>query len=249
MGTFGPSTPEGYETEMSARPHQDELKVLDSEPNAVLGPLLETLRCVDLQVDRDRFRRAMRQVGNLVAYEIGKSLETKPCAVETPLGSKNIDLPVETPVLATALRAGLPFLDGFLDAFPDSDVSFFGAARAESSDSGASSGSNDMAMKVVLDYAALAESAGKTMIFVDPMIATASTVLDIHLALTERDLAPKRFIVAGLVGYRGAFDRLKAAIPDVEVYFASADDELDERNYIVPGLGDAGDLCYGSKIS
>ncbi|MEE9391098.1 MAG: uracil phosphoribosyltransferase [Planctomycetota bacterium] len=230
---------------MPTQPHAETLQVLDAQANAVLGPLLETLRCVDLQVDRAHFRRAMRQVGTFLAFEIGKHLETKPCAVETPLGHKQIDLPLEPPVLATALRAGLPFLDGFMDVFPDSDVSFFGASRAESTKP--KTASDDLALNVDIGYQSLAVSAGKTMIFVDPMVATGSTILDIYAALKARKQTPARFIVAGLVGYRDTFSRLRQAIPNIEVFFATADDKLNEQNYIVPGLGDAGDLSFGRK--
>ena len=129
-----------------------------------------------------------------------------------------------------------------LEVFRDSDTMFFGAARVEGRGPDASG-----SIPVALGYSALADCAGRTVIFADPMVATGSTIIDIHAALVASGRRPGRFIVAGLVGYREAARRLEAAIPGVEVWFATCDDDLDERGYIVPGLGDAGDLAFGPK--
>ncbi len=218
-------------------------EILDRRGNPALGRWLRRVRSVDLQGDRGAFRRALRRLGSFLAYEIGGTLETRAVTVTTPLGDAGVLDLARPPVLATALRAGLPFLDGMLDVFPDADVMFFGAARAEGNGPAA-----DLSMDVKLDYQALVPCDGRDVIFADPMVATGSTVVDIHRMMTARHLCPRRFIVAGLVGFSGAVERIEAAVPDAEIWFVTCDEELNERGYIVPGLGDAGDLCYGEKL-
>ena len=217
--------------------------ILDHTANPVLGDRLREIRSRDLQSDRRRFRDNVRLLGTLLGYEIGRTLPTRTETVRTSLGERDVEVGQTSPVLATALRAGLPFLEGMLAAFPESDVTFFGAARQE-----AGGPDDDGAMKVKLDYDAISDCSGRPLVFVDPMVATGSTVIDIYTALRERGHAPSRFIIAGLVGYSGAVERLETSIPDVETWFVTADERLDENGYIVPGLGDAGDLCYGGKM-
>ncbi len=219
------------------------LNILDQNGNPALGPLLSQLRHVDLQQDRQTFRRNMSMTGTLLAYEIAKSLEGKKVEIPTPLGTKLVDTLVESPILATALRAGIPFLDGMLEIFGQSDTMFFGAARAEGSALDASGG-----IKINLGYEALTNCGGRDVIFVDPMVATGSTIIDIYQRLLDRDQEPRRFIVAGLVGWRGAYDRIKAHIKNAEIWYVTCDEELNGDGYIVPGLGDAGDLCFGPKL-
>lgn len=218
-------------------------RILDVESNAVLGDRLREIRSEELQRDRRRFRGNLRLCGTILGYEIGKTLETQTTQVRTSLGLKDVDVARTQPVLATALRAGLPFLEGMLEAFPASDVTFFGAARQESGGP-----DDDGSMKVVLDYEAISPMDDRPLIFVDPMVATGSTVIDIHTALHDRGHKPSRFIIAGLVGYFGAIERLQRMIPDAEIWFVTADPDLNDQGYIVPGLGDAGDLCYGGKV-
>ncbi len=218
-------------------------EILDRKGNPALGRWLRTVRSVDLQGDRERFRLALRRLGAFLAYELAAGLESRTVTVTTPLGKAEVEDLARPPVLATALRAGLPFLDGMLEVFPDADVMFFGAARSEGSGP-----AHDLAMDVTLDYEALVPCDGRDVIFADPMVATGSTVVDIHRVMTARGLRPRRFIVAGLVGFSGAIERIEAAVPRSEIWFVTCDDALNERGYIVPGLGDAGDLCYGAKI-
>ncbi|HGY90799.1 MAG TPA: uracil phosphoribosyltransferase [Planctomycetes bacterium] len=218
-------------------------EILDRRGNPALGRWLRRVRSVELQKDRESFRRALIRLGSFLAYEIAAGLESRAATVTTPLGQAGVVELAQPPVLATALRAGLPFLDGMLDVFPDADVMFFGAARAEGNGP-----AEDLSMDVKLDYEALVPCHGRDVIFADPMVATGSTVVDIHNVMTARHLTPRRFIVAGLVGFSGAVERIEAAVPSAEIWFVTCDEELNERGYIVPGLGDAGDLCYGEKL-
>ena len=217
--------------------------ILDERTNPALGEILSELRSTERQADRQRFRTNMALLGTLLGYEIGASLASDELEIATPLGSRQVAHFRQPPILATALRAGLPFLDGMLKIFRGSDAMFFGAARAEGA------GPDDsLGMQVDLSYRSLTSCEGRDLIFVDPMVATGSTVIDIHRSLVSSCGTPSRFIVAGLVGFRGAIDRLEQAIPGVEVWYVTCDETLDERGYIVPGLGDAGDLCYGAKL-
>ena len=219
------------------------LNILDEHGHPALGSLLAPLRHREEQSNRGSFRRNMALIGTLMAYEIGRTLEGREKSVPTPLGERSLRCLRDYPILATALRAGLPFLQGMLEVFPESDTMFFGAARVEGRGP-----DGEGRIPVDLSYEALTETAGRTVLFVDPMIATGSTIIDIHQRLVDRNARPERFIVAGLVGWRGACDRIHAHIPEAEVWYATCDEELNEQGYIVPGLGDAGDLCYGPKL-
>lgn len=219
------------------------LNILDDNGNPALGALLQQLRCVDRQRGRHTFRHHLRLVGTILGYEIAGTLASAPVSVTTPLGSRSVKTLKENPILATALRAGMPFLDGMLEIFEEADTMFFGASRAAGAEPLA-----DGSLKIDLGYAAMSPSVGRDVIFVDPMVATGSTVIDVYRRLCDKGQTPSRFIVAGLVGWRGAYDRIIQRIPNAEVWLATCDEELDEHGYIVPGLGDAGDLCYGPKI-
>jgi uracil phosphoribosyltransferase len=219
------------------------LTILDETPNPALGDLLASLRCRQRQQNRALFRQRLRLIGIHLAFEIGRRIPGRSVDIRTPLGERAVEVPESHPVLATALRAGLPLLEGFQEVYADSDVGFFGAMRVEGAAPAA-----DGSIPISMGYEALPPLRGRTLIFVDPMVATGSTIVDIHRRLVATDQAPARFIVAGVVGWRGAYDRLHAALPDLELVLATCDEELDERGYIVPGLGDAGDLCFGPKI-
>lgn len=219
------------------------LRILDEEPNPALGDLLASLRCRQRQQDRYRFRQRLRLVGTHLAFEIGRTLPRQTVDIQTQLGTRPVEVPEAFPVLTTALRAGLPLLEGFQEVYGESDVGFFGAMRVEGEGPAA-----DGSIPIAMGYEALPPLKDRTLIFVDPMVATGSTVVDIARRLEELDQKPARFIVAGVVGWRGAYARLSEAVPELELYLATCDEELDARGYIVPGLGDAGDLCYGPKI-
>jgi uracil phosphoribosyltransferase len=218
-------------------------RVLDEERNPTVGRLLAAVRCVDEQCDAQRFRDALRRLGAFLAYELAKDLDVGVRRCRTPLGERDEPTLAETPILVTILRASLPLWDGMLEVFPTSPTIVIGAARREGRyESGA-------CLEVDLGYAALQSVEGRTLIYADPMIATGSTLMKIHPQIVKRAGAPKRTVIAGVIGHRGTAVRLEREIPNCRVILASADETLDERGYIVPGLGDAGDLAFGPKLA
>ncbi len=217
-------------------------RVLDEEKNPTIGRLLAAVRSVDEQTDPQRFRESMRRLGTFLAYEIALELETGTRRVRTPLGERDEPTLAETPVLVTILRASIPLWDGMLDVFPGSPTTVIGAARREGKYV------EGRGLEIDFTYAALSSIEGRTLIYADPMIATGSTLLKIHPQLVAKAGRPKRVFIAGVIGYRGTAEKLEREIPDCRVVLASADDVLDERGYIVPGLGDAGDLAFGPKL-
>jgi uracil phosphoribosyltransferase len=181
-------------------------------------------------------------IGSLLAYEIAKTLTTRSTSVTTPLGVASESIIDSPPVLIGVLRAGLPLLHGFSHVFGSSDTMLIGAARQEGAAPDA-----DGLMPIKFGYQALPTDTDRDWIYVDPMLATGSTLIGTHKRLLEQGLKPKRCIVAGVVGHSGAVDRLTQSIEGVEIWLAALDPDLDERGYIVPGLGDAGDLAFGPK--
>ncbi len=218
-------------------------RVLDEERNPAIGQLLVLLRSVTHQSDPHSFRATMKRVGAFVAYEIAKTLETRQETCTTPLGQRAEPVLADVPVLVTILRASLPMWDGMLEVFRRSPTIVIGAARREGRVR-----STDRGLAIDLSYAALSSVEGRTLIYADPMIATGSTLLAVHPEIMRRAGKPKRVIIAGIIGYRGSAERIEREIPGAEVILASADDELNEHGYIVPGLGDAGDLAFGPKL-
>jgi len=215
------------------------IRVLDEEGHPIIGTLLRTLRSVDRQGDRDAFRRAMKRLGTFLGFEIARTLPRVDEMVTTPLGSRPEPVLDGQPILATVLRAGLPLWDGMLEALPDADTLVLGAARKE--------GKPDPEtgrMEIEVNYASRASLDGRTLIYVDPMLATGSTLMALHPRVVDRAGTPSRVIVAGAIAYRSTLARLAEAL-DADVITASADDTLNDNGYIIPGLGDAGDLAFG----
>ncbi len=217
-------------------------RILDTESNPILGTHLRTIRSVHLQKDPHRFREALHEIGRFMAYEIAKGLCIDMEQVPTPLGTKPEPVLAETPVLVTVLRASLPMWEGMLSVFRDSPTIFLGAARREGLP-------KNGRMEIDMGYAALADVEGRTLIYIDPMIATGSTIEIAHADITKKAGCPSRVIVAGAIGYLRSVERLESTIPRCTAIVASADPELNEKGYIVPGLGDAGDLAFGPKLT
>lgn len=218
------------------------MRILDEESNPYAGELLRRVRSVGEQEDRARFRDALRRIGVLVAYEISKTLATKEHACATPLGTRTERVFAEQPVLATIMRASVPMWEGMLEVFERADNVFVGAGRREGSIASAA----DPFLPVDLGYLAYPPVEGRTLVYVDPMIATGSTLRLVHEKLVSSAGIPKRTIVAGAIAHRGTLARLERDL-HAEVFVASADDEMNAKGYIVPGLGDAGDLAFGPK--
>jgi uracil phosphoribosyltransferase len=209
-----------------------------SQKNSVANDFLIALRDVNLQQDRMRFRRNMERLGEIMAYEISKELTFKKQEVVSPLGTLSIDAVEEQPLLITILRAGIPYFQGFVNLFDGADCGFIGAYREEHA--------NNLTIK--LSYVATQSLAGKTVILIDPMLATGRSVVDALDAVMRHGI-PKRLHIASLVSAPEGIERLKKKITvPYTVWTWAIDEKLDKNFYIVPGLGDAGDLSYGIKI-
>ncbi len=209
-----------------------------TDRDSIASRFLLELRDRSIQADRLRFRGNLQRLGAIMAVEISKELKYQQLTVETPLGKASGHIPEKDPVLLAILRAGLPFYTGFQDIFDRADAGFIGAYRQE--------GSGEI--KIKLDYLATPPVDGREVILIDPMLATGRSVVDAVKTLRKNG-APAHLHVASLVaapeGVRYLSEHLN--LPYTLWTFA-VDEKLDERFYIVPGLGDAGDLSFGIKL-
>jgi uracil phosphoribosyltransferase len=200
---------------------------------------LRELRDLNIQKDRARFRKNLERIGQILAYEISKSLRFKSIEVQTPLSQTQISVPEGAPVLCGILRAGIPFFNGFVSYFDHSDCSFVGAYRGRHA--------QDHSFEIELDYAVAPHLEGKTLILIDPMLATGKSVIKAYEAL-KRFGEPEALHIAAVIASPEGIDWVESRLPQAEIWTAAIDRELDENSYIIPGLGDAGDLAYGPKL-
>ncbi|MEI9917880.1 MAG: uracil phosphoribosyltransferase [Bacteroidota bacterium] len=209
--------------------------------DSVANRFLLSMRDIKTQGDRAVFRRNMQRLGSIMAYEISKRLKYKQTAVETPLGTARARVTEQHPVLITILRAGLPFFTGFQELFDQSDAGFIGAYRQE--------GTGRITIKV--DYAATPSIAGKDLVLIDPMLATGRSAID-AINLLSKNAQPSHIHLACMVaapeGLKYAKESLQSTGIPFTIWSFAVDEKLDERFYIVPGLGDAGDLSFGNRI-
>ena len=213
-----------------------QVRILSGTPS-VANHFLAELRDVTVQRDALRFRRNMQRLGEIMAYHISGTLQYETRSVQTPLALSEAALLAEHPVLATVLRAGLPFHQGFLNYFDQSPSAFVAAYRVEDSEE----------LRVHVEYVATPALEGRTLILVDPMLATGQS-----LALTYQQMlrfgTPRQVHIAAVIAAPEGVAHLRREIPEATLWLAALDEKLNEHAYIVPGLGDAGDLAYGSKI-
>ena len=209
-----------------------------SAQNTIGNQFISELRNKDIQLDRARFRKNMKRLGQVMAYEISKRMNFKDETIETPLGRTSIQLLSKYPVLLTVMRAGLPYFDGFLDFFDQSDCGFIGAYRQENSDN----------IVIHLDYVATPDVNDQEVVVVDPMLATGKSIVRSIEALLKYG-TPSHVYVASLVASPEGIHFLKENL-DVpfSIYTCAVDENLNHQFYIVPGLGDAGDLSFGIKL-
>lgn len=206
--------------------------------NSVANQYLLELRDKNIQQNRARFRKNIERLGELMAYEISKKFQFASENVQTPLGTSVVNIPVDNPVLITVLRAGLPYFIGFQNIFGEADCGFIGAYRKES----------EANLTITLDYLATPTLEGRTIILVDPMLATGQSVIKAVNALMKHG-NPKHVHVAALVAAPEGVELLnKNLIVPHDVWTWALDEKLNELHYIVPGLGDAGDLSFGEKL-
>lgn len=212
-----------------------------NQQNTVLNKFIAEIRDREIQRDSMRFRRNMERIGEVMAYEISKTLAYKPRTVETPLGEALVHTIDEEIVVATILRAGLPFHQGFLNYFDDAQNAFVSAYRKSKKDG---------TFTVKVEYISCGDLEGKTLLLVDPMLATGSSLVLAYEALCERGGEPAHTHVAAVIASEQGVDHVLMNMPrqTTTLWCAAVDEELTSRSYIVPGIGDAGDLAYGEKI-
>ncbi len=210
-----------------------------SDKPSILNQYLHEIRDKNIQKDRLRFVANIERVGALIGYEISKELQYTRTTTTTQLGTAETQVLSAQPVVATILRAGLPFHRGFLRVFDQADSSFIAAYRKLGSDG---------IMTSVIGYAACPKLDNRPLLIVDPMLATGTTLVDTYNELMKYG-QPSRVIIASLVASRAAIAYLEQRLPNIKLYTAAIDDGLNEKYLIVPGLGDAGDLLYGEKYS
>ena len=216
------------------------IHILNKE-NTILNKFISQIRDKSIQKDSMRFRRNIERIGEVMGYEISKTLNYKTHIIETPLGEAEVALPDDQIVIATILRAGLPFHQGFLNYFDDAQNAFVSAYRKSKKDG---------TFTVKVEYISCGSLEGKTMLLVDPMLATGSSAALVYEALVEKGGMPAHTHVASIIGSEQGVDYVQRHMPHAttSLWCAAVDEELTSRSYIVPGIGDAGDLAYGEKL-
>lgn len=212
------------------------MKVVDfSKRNTVVNKFIAELRDVNVQVDRMRFRRNIERIGEIMAYEISKELNYDVEDITSPLGIAEVSLPQDQVVAATILRAGVPLHQGVLNIFDDADNAFVSAYRNIDEDD------------IHVEYISSPDIDGKTLILCDSMLATGNSMQLAYEALLCKG-TPSRLFICSVIACREALEYLQENLPeDATLYVAAVDELLDQHKFIVPGLGDAGNLAFGSK--
>jgi len=218
------------------------MKVINlSEQNSIISQFLKELRSTDIQGDSMRFRRNIERIGEIMAYEISKELTYAEETIQTPLAPCTLSTPQDRIVLGTILRAGMPLHDGMFKFFDRAENAFISAYRKYTD-------ATCTDVDIVVEYMAAPSLDGKTLILPDPMLATGGSMELSYQALL-RNGQPKRVFLASVIATEQAVRFLQERMPeDVVLYVGAIDPILNERKYIVPGLGDAGDLCFGEKL-
>lgn len=213
-----------------------------SEQNSIINQYMAEMRDVDYQKNRFLFRNNIQRIGEFEAFEISKTLDYEPTKVTTPLGEAAVNLPTDKVVLATIFRAGLPFHNGFLNVFDHAGNAFVSAYR-EYTDA------EHHNVGIHVEYLATPDIDGKTLIIADPMLATGGSMEMGYKAILTKG-TPKCVHVACVIACPEGIEHIRKTFPDAEttVWCAAIDEGLNEHKYIVPGFGDAGDLCYGGKL-
>lgn len=212
-----------------------------SEQNSVLNQYMAEIRDVDYQRNRLLFRNNIERIGEYMACEISKTLTYRQKDIQTPLGVAKVSLPEDEIIIATVLRAGLPFHQGFLNVFDHAGNAFVSAYRMYTNREHTEVG-------VRAEYMAAPSIEGKTLIIVDPMLATGGSMAAGYEALLKNG-KPASLHIACVIATEEGLGVVEQAVPeDTTVWCASIDPGMNEHKYIVPGFGDAGDLCYGDKL-
>lgn len=213
--------------------------VFTQQPS-LANQFMAELRDITVQKDQLRFRRNLERLGELMAYEISKTLPYHNVSVQTSLGVADTQVLRQQPVLATILRAGLPFHQGFANYFDRAENAFAGAYRGYSL-----TGSDEF--EIEMDYIVSPDLSGKTLILCDPMLATGRSLEKVYHAMLRYGIPAQTHIAAVLASPEGV-RHVQQQLPQCHLWLGAIDDHLNEHFYIVPGLGDAGDLAFGAKV-
>jgi uracil phosphoribosyltransferase len=212
-----------------------------AETNSIVSTFLKELRSVDIQRDSMRFRRNIERIGEVMAYEISRTLHYAPQSVVTPLAPIEMNVQTDKVVLGTILRAGMPMHDGLFNYFDGAENAFISAYRRYTDDT-------HTEVDIVVEYMASPSLEGKVLILPDPMLATGGSMELAYKALL-RNGTPSAVHFASVIASQQAVDYLQQVMPeDSTLWVGAIDPILNEHKYIVPGLGDAGDLCFGEKL-
>lgn len=211
-----------------------------SENNSILNHFLAQIRDVNIQNDGMRFRKNMERIGQIMAYELSKTLLYKPISVKTPLGIKETSSTADSIVLCSILRAGLALHTGFMSFFENAENGFVSAYRHHPK--------NDDDFEILVEYQAAPSFENKTLILIDPMLATGQSIVAV-LEKLHLEQKPKEIHIAVVIAAPEGVAFLEKNLPqNCHLWIAALDEKLNEKNYIIPGLGDAGDLAYGNKL-
>lgn len=217
-----------------------QMEVIDfNKSNTIMNKFVAELRDVEVHNDQMRFRRNVERVGEIMAYEISKRLAYTSEEIQTPLGIAHVNLPKEDIVIGTVLRAGLPFHQGFHNYFDHCGNAFVSAYRKYLDEEN---------FDIHIEYLASPKLDGKTLFLVDPMLATGSSMYLAYRALLSKG-TPKELHLACIIASQQGVDYVRDMFNDIKctLWCAAIDPQLNSHSYIIPGLGDAGDLCFGEK--
>lgn len=214
------------------------INILDTK-NSVLNKFISEIRDVTVQNDSMRFRRNVERIGEILAYELSQSLTYSNKNIVTPLGTKNMQLPKNDIVLCSILRAGLTLHNGLLNYFDDAENAFISAYRKHT---------NETEFEIKVEYFASPSLENKTLIFSDPMLATGQSLVCVYESLKKHG-TPKEIHIACVIGSNEGIGYIEKHFPEnTKLWIATVDEKLNNKGYIVPGLGDAGDLAFGEKL-
>lgn len=198
------------------------------------------MRDTTVQNDRMRFRRNIERIGEIAAYELSKSLNYRKELIKTPFGTARIDLPQDDLVICSILRAGIPLHNGLLNYFDQAESAFISAFRHHPK--------NDIDFEIVVEYLAAPSVENKILLLADPMLATGRSLEAVYQSLKELG-TPKELHVIAVIAATQGIEFISGILPeDSHLWIATIDKELNNKGYIIPGLGDAGDLAFGHKL-
>lgn len=208
--------------------------------NSVLNQFICEIRDINIQSDAMRFRKNIERIGEILSYELSKTLTYKDKTVKTPLGTKTIALSQNDLVLCSVLRAGIPLHQGLLNYFDKAENAFISAYRHHPN--------NSDEFEVIVKYLASPSLTNKTLVLTDPMLATGKTLENTFNALKSHGI-PKQIHIISVIGSKDGVDYIEDIFPkNTHLWIAAIDEKLSSKGYIIPGLGDAGDLSFGAKL-